>query len=178
MRVNKGSLSKLVLDLLEKSVDGALRIEDFAYNSHIYAQGYERNLSKSGLSKAINRLRNQGFIEDSLKDNQLIIKLTKIGIDFLEEGTQGEKSWDGKWRIVIFDIPENKRVIRNLFRRNLKKWGFKPLQKSVWVCKKDIFDKIKFYVEDLNLGEWVTILESNNISPLPKPDAVVHQKGN
>lgn len=41
--------------------------------------------------------------------------------------------WDGKWRIVLFDIPEGKRPIRDYIRSVLKRYGFKEFQRSMWV---------------------------------------------
>lgn len=43
------------------------------------------------------------------------------------------KRWDGKWRLIIFDIPETLKVKRELFRGKLKELGFCQLQKSIWV---------------------------------------------
>jgi len=46
---------------------------------------------------------------------------------------QRPKKWDGLWRIVIFDIPEKQRSIRNVFRSFLKRLHFVEIQKSVFV---------------------------------------------
>ena len=52
------------------------------------------------------------------------------------------KKWDKKWRVVVFDIVELKKIRREAFRGKLKELGFRPLQKSVWVhpfnCKDEI----------------------------------------
>lgn len=52
------------------------------------------------------------------------------------------KKWDGKWRILIFDIPEEQRFLRDAFRQTLREWNFYKLQKSVFVtpfpCEKEI----------------------------------------
>ena len=52
------------------------------------------------------------------------------------------KKWDGKWRIVIFDIPSHSNFVRDIFRKKLKEFGFYLMQKSTWVypfeCKKEI----------------------------------------
>lgn len=40
--------------------------------------------------------------------------------------------WDGKWRMVIFDIPEKRKGDRDTLRRLLVQFGFKMLQASVW----------------------------------------------
>ena len=66
--------------------------------------------------------------------------------------------------MVIFDIPEEKRIIRNLFRRNLKKWGFKHLQKSVWISKRNVFDKLESYIKDLGIEKWIIVMEVHRLS--------------
>lgn len=43
------------------------------------------------------------------------------------------RKWDGKWRLVFFDISNLKRIYREAFRGKLKELGFYQLQKSVWV---------------------------------------------
>ncbi len=166
MGIKKGSLSYLVLDVLEKSVDAAVRVEDFTNKTHLYAyRGRSgQNLSKSALSQALGRLKKSGMIEDARVDNKLLFKLTQGGKDLIPELLGKEYDWDGKWRMVVFDIPESKRIVRNLFRRNLKKWGFKPLQKSVWVSKRDCYQRLNSYIADLGIKPWVVALETDKIS--------------
>ncbi len=41
--------------------------------------------------------------------------------------------WDGKWRLLVFDIPEKHRCERRLLRFELYTSGFRRLQKSVWL---------------------------------------------
>lgn len=160
----KGSLSYVILTALEKAVDGYVRFEDFTYHSYIYAQGYDRPLKKSELARAFKRLRDKGIIEKVKLKNDILFKLALAG----EELMNGDpKQWDEKWRIVIFDIPEEKRVIRNLFRRNLKKWGFKHLQKSVWISKRDVYEKLNGYIKDLGIEKWVTIIEASKLTQPP-----------
>ena len=52
------------------------------------------------------------------------------------------KKWDGKIRIVAFDIPNKQRIKRNAFRYKLKELGFYSSQKSVWLhpfnCEKQV----------------------------------------
>lgn len=41
--------------------------------------------------------------------------------------------WDGKWRVLVFDISERRRRVRNQLRRLLEGAGFMRIQDSVWV---------------------------------------------
>jgi hypothetical protein len=43
------------------------------------------------------------------------------------------RSWDGKWRLIVFDVPESKRAIRDYFRSLLKRLGFAEFQRSMWL---------------------------------------------
>ncbi len=44
-----------------------------------------------------------------------------------------KKHWDGKWRVVCFDIPEKRSGVRRAVQRKLSLLGFYPLQNSVFV---------------------------------------------
>lgn len=59
------------------------------------------------------------------------------------------KHWDGNWRIVMFDVPEKFRHIRNTLRFQMNRLGFTELQKSVFVypypCRNEIEYLVKFY---------------------------------
>lgn len=163
MKVKKGSLSNLLLIALEKTIDGYVRLEDFAYNTHIYAQGYDRPLNKAILAQTIRRLREKGLVETSLNEGQIIFKLSNLGEDYLKILNFDEKTWDKKWRIILFDIPENNRNVRQLLRNRLKEWGFKQWQKSVWVTKKDVMVSLKNLIIELKLEKQVALIESSNV---------------
>lgn len=162
----KDSLGKLILLALEKTVDGYIRFEDFTYHSYIYAQGYDRPLKKASLAQAFKRLREKGFIAkvDEKDESKIIFKLTQIGRDFLDfSKSDNEIEWDGKWRIVIFDIPESKRAVRSVLRNRLKLWGFVRWQQSVWATKKNVIEKFRQLVKELGIKDWILIFESDNV---------------
>jgi len=163
MGIRKGSLNNMVLLALEKAVDGYVRLEDFMYNTHIYAGGYDRPLKKSSLSKALKRLREKELI-DFADPSQLAFRITNLGKDVLGEDEFEESKWDGKLRIVIFDIPETKRKVRTALRRKLIEWNFKRWQDSVWVTKRDALDKLEALIKKLRIQEWVAVIESEKYS--------------
>lgn len=53
------------------------------------------------------------------------------------------KKWDRHWRLISFDIPENKRQARDAIRRLIKQLGFFKLQASLWVYPHDCSMQIK-----------------------------------
>lgn len=105
------------------------------------------------------RLKKEGLINFERKGNQIYISLTEKGkrkagwlqIDALK--VKKPKRWDGKWRLVIFDISELKRIYREAFRGMLKKLGFYPLQKSVWVIPFECRDEIELLRDFFGLSQ-------------------------
>lgn len=88
-----------------------------------------------------NDLRKRKDIEyvGESKDGELIYKFSDkgriIAKKFLLETLSIErpKKWDGKWRIITFDIPEKYKKARKAFQQKLKEMGCYPAQKSVWI---------------------------------------------
>lgn len=157
-------LKNLILEALEKSVDGYVRVEDFLFNTHIYAKGYERNLKKSNLSKTIRSLRIKGYVDTEKQGKKLILRLTEKGTnEALLNKLLETKGWDGVWRVVIFDIPEEMKKVRDVFRGRLKLWGFIPWQKSVWISKRPVTKVLRSYIKEVGIPDWVKVLESKDL---------------
>lgn len=57
------------------------------------------------------------------------------------------KKWDKKWRVIIFDIPEKYRRVRDVFRMRLQQLGLHKLQESVFVYPYPCFEEIEFLRE-------------------------------
>lgn len=162
----KKTIGKAVLFVLEKAVDGYVRFEDFTTHAYRYHYGVPE-LKKSALAQVLKRLREKGYIEkfpDKRDESKIIFKLTEAGKEFLLlSKPEDEIAWDGKWRLVIFDIPEKKRLVRDILRRRLKLWEFKPWQKSVWASKKNITTKLRNFIKELGIEDWVLVIESDDI---------------
>jgi phenylacetic acid degradation operon negative regulatory protein len=159
------SLRKLILLALEKSADGYYRFEDFAYNPEKYAfYGYPRPVKKSSLSQALYRLRTEGLI-DFISNENIALKLTDKGKEqaVLVSLEEQEDDWDGIYRLVSFDIPEKRRVVRDLLRMKLKQWNFVGKQKSLWISKKNCTKALRKYIKQVGIENWVMVIETNDL---------------
>ena len=118
-----------------------------------------KKYSKKTITNAFYNLRSQNLIEIKDDGKQIYISLTEKGrkkagymqIDALD--IKEPKVWDKKWRIVIFDISELKRVYREAFRGKLKELGFYQLQKSVWIHPFDCRAEIELLRDFFGLKE-------------------------
>lgn len=87
---------------------------------------------------------------------QGIKKALRYNIDTIS--IREPKKWDGKWRLVVFDIPEKMKKAREALRDKLRKLGFYQLQKSVFVFPFACHDEINFIVEFFELRPHVRIM--------------------
>jgi len=164
--VKKKVVTNLILLTLEKTIDGYVRFDNFINNPGYYAyhDGWNYSLKKAELAVAFKRLRENGLVE-LIDDKKLIYRLTDPGKDraLWIKMKMSNEPWDGKWRVVIWDIPEKRRVTRDLLRYKLKILGFQRLQKSVWISKKNCTEELRDFIKKVGIKNWVVVLESDNI---------------
>jgi len=93
-------------------------------------------------------------ITDKGKLKALTYKFNEMQID--------KKEWDGKWRLVFFDVPERIRWGRDALRLKVKKLGFYEIQKSVFIFPYDCEDEINFIIEFFKIRKYARfgVLES------------------
>ncbi|MFA6414925.1 MAG: CRISPR-associated endonuclease Cas2 [Candidatus Paceibacterota bacterium] len=91
------------------------------------------------ITQAISRLEHAGLVQTSGQYGDRRVILTKKGRAMIEKVRANEYHipepafWDGKWRIVMFDIREKRRRARSQLRSLLTGAGFLRLQDSVWI---------------------------------------------
>ena len=115
--------------------------------------------ARSGMQKATTRLVRKGLIvyEETSRGKRL--RITPEGKHILarlvplNQLPSRPKRWDKKWRLVIFDVPESKRAVRDKIRGLLTTVGFLRLQNSVWVYPHDCEELITLIKADLRVGK-------------------------
>lgn len=107
---------------------------------------------------ALGRLKAKGLITFEKRDGKRYARITETGEQMLEMESLRERSmmkpkrWDGRWRVVIFDIPERRRSVRNGLRLFMKRYGFVRLQDSVWIYPYDCEDLIALAKANFKIG--------------------------
>ncbi|MCX6789385.1 MAG: hypothetical protein NTZ42_02130 [Candidatus Gribaldobacteria bacterium] len=113
----------------------------------------------------IQRLIKDGLVAQEQKSRKFL--LTKKGkelVDYIENRYQIlEKLWDGKFRIVIFDIPEVFKSWRGNIRQELLLLQFQQLQRSVYIGKYPVPESFCRELDEWNLGKYVFIFTVDKI---------------
>ncbi len=162
-------------DVLRLGLAGAADVYEFMQDpTGIMAAGGKllygwvpNKYKRHNYSRLVRERIKTGEIEKVIKKDEVYLRLTSAGKekvvrDFPLISLQN-KEWDGKWRVVIFDIAEASKSLRDRVRNKLKELGFGMLQESVWVTPHDVAKDFREFLEEKNLGEMVFVLEVGEI---------------
>lgn len=113
---------------------------------------------KQRIREATYRLKKKGFVEFAHKDGRTFLRIKEKGRARLRSLVSfgplpKPKRWDGKWRLVIFDIPEKKHVLRARARGVVAGFGFVRLQDSVWAYPYDCEEAVALLKAELRIGK-------------------------
>lgn len=167
-RLKKG---KIVHEILRLLVRGDVEVADYS-TMGIFAS-FAPKLEEVGIGRrrknnvrvALDRLRRQRCVEYTNRRDKNVLRLTDLGMRRLEqyklEELKGpsEAGWDGKWRIVLFEIPEARKVARDAINRKLKQLGCFQLQRSTFIHFRPIYEEVVFIADYFGLREQITYID-------------------
>ncbi len=127
-------------------------------------------ISKQDFYKNKRYLIKRGLLKsERKKNNTYILTLTSSGATIVLKNAYNQlsiskqKTWDKKWRIILFDIPEKHKSEREILREKLRSLGFYQLQRSVFAHPYPCFEEIKCVVSILNISSYVKFLETSSL---------------
>lgn len=122
------------------------------------------------VQKTLYYLKDRGYVTlQYFPDGTIKATLTKHGKTITEKlalsdlKIQKQSSWDGVWRMVIFDVPNYQSKSRRGFTDHLKELGFKYAQKSVWIHPYPSHREIMILRRYYNIEKWVIYLETKMV---------------
>jgi phenylacetic acid degradation operon negative regulatory protein len=97
---------------------------------------------------AVARLRREGWLTARREGRETSYSLTAASWRMLDEGRdrifrRAREPWDGQWHMVIYQVPETERALREQLRRRLAWLGFGPLSPSVWMSPHDRTEQVR-----------------------------------
>lgn len=131
-----------------------------------YFQSLDRRAQERELRRITSYMRRRGLLAEDYEHG---LELTTSGkqrlqrLDFDNLEIVPPKSWDKKWRLVLFDIPETKHVGRKMLTDKLRSLGFQQLQQSVWLHPFPCRSEVETVCEVYQLSRYVTYIETSHI---------------
>lgn len=116
-----------------------------------------KDASKKKVYDTVFRLTGQGLVNLSA-DRYSISEDGAILIHTID------KKRDDIWKIIIFDIPETKRQVRNVLRSKLHSLGFKKWQNSIWISPYTLAPEIEAELNELAKHFFIRLIKTTEIN--------------
>lgn len=108
----------------------------------------------------IRQMLNDKVIE---KDETGVYRITEVGLKELSLSFPYVRfsvfEWDGKFRIVSYEIPEKKRALRDSLRREVAGWGLGPWHRSFWLTPHPIIEDMDRLTRATAWAEYIQVFE-------------------
>lgn len=150
-------------DLFEEAKDPLYIVSSAYKNMYGFIPG---RYKKHNFFQTVNRSLKTGDIEKIVKEGKIYLRLTSTGRNRVIRDfpiTSLTKKWNKKWIILIFDIAEKSRRIRDLLRVKLRGVGFGILQESVWLTPLPIGEDTREFIDTLGLSKDVFVMEVSHL---------------
>lgn len=126
--------------------------------------------NQQSVRAAISRMNKQGWIQSQKQGNKSFYSLTERGKNRIEEAAERifkfkPHSWDGKWRILMYTIPEEKRNLRDELRQELIWSGFGSMYNSCWLSPNPLEKQVHDMIEKYEIQEYVNFFISEYDGP-------------
>lgn len=156
--LSAGAVAETVIDELyvpRPSLSSPRYFDGYAFKQSPY---FRREMTQLRVELA--RLLSKKWIEYKGEWGERRYYLTAEGLNHLFSGfpilKHRQKPWDGKWRLVIYDIKESDKALRERLRTELKHLGFIFVQKSAWLTPYSVEEDLKKFLKAQGL--WGKIL--------------------
>jgi len=117
--------------------------------------------SKDSIRVSLNRLQSKGYVQKSNSE----WKITDIGRKYFKHKYRLTylpspfTNTHSKNTIISFDIPERDRVMRNWLRNQIKIYGFKKLQQSLWIGPGPLPKNFLLRLKELHIRDNIKIFK-------------------
>src|SRR3989344_3100838 len=163
--------TKIVLAIV--AIGGIVVLAGMAPNIFAVAKLFDRSkkLKAQQIKYAYYNLKRDGFLKTGKNrsgETELILtdkgraRVLDFDIDLIE--IKKPWRWDGKWRVLTYDIPVRFRKAREAFRLKISELGLAPMQKSVWIYPYDCLDEIMFVANYFGVEKFIDFLEVDRLT--------------
>ncbi|HYH02812.1 MAG TPA: PaaX family transcriptional regulator C-terminal domain-containing protein [Bacillota bacterium] len=175
------SIEKQILFLISRFPQVAIKDLVAIYKGRNYSEQYIRN--------CISKLKQEGYIVSSSRS---LYTITENGCSLLNSVNAKPlkyfETWNGQWYLVLVEIPETRRKIRDTFRTSLFQLGFGRLYQSVFISpwnyqeevsrlikKHQIIERVSVFYGSM-LTNFITPKQAEIIWELPQLRTLYHEK--
>lgn len=161
--INMGILT--IDAFLSPSIYKDLPVIDFSEtpNNKIKKTRKIREFKEMNIRQSLWRLKRMGFVRQEGKKYFLTEAGKRLADYILQRKKALDKKWDGKYRVVVFDIPEKQSGARDWLRSELYLLNYKKLQKSVFIGKNPLPGDLIKEIKSRKIGNFVNYILADKV---------------
>ncbi|MBO0703157.1 MAG: hypothetical protein J2P38_09515 [Candidatus Dormibacteraeota bacterium] len=134
-------------------------------------------VSGSALRSALSRMSREGWLVSQRDGGRPRYALSPRGFQLIDEGarriySRHRETWDGRWLVVAYSLPEHRRGERDRLREGLSFLGLGSLGNGLFISPHDLTLEVRAVAERTGALEEVTILRSRLAWPDDPQDLV------
>ncbi|WP_041076363.1 phenylacetic acid degradation operon negative regulatory protein PaaX [Bacillus sp. OxB-1] len=119
---------------------------------------------------AVSRMMKLGWFNTERQGKKSYYYLTPRGVSRMDEAASrifklDPHAWDGKWRMLMYTIPEEKRQIRDELRKELLWSGFGSFSNGCWISPNNLEKEVNLLIEKYEISEYVDFFISEHRGP-------------
>jgi len=119
---------------------------------------------------AVQRLVIKGHVQWVERNGKKYLEITEGGRRAMDlsiaratRPVRKKRRWDRRYCMVIFDIPERRRGVRERLRLLMNEFGFLRLQDSIWISPYDCEELVALVKAELKVGKDVLYVIADSI---------------
>ncbi|MDP3993678.1 MAG: hypothetical protein Q8P75_01720 [bacterium] len=159
-----GTITYYIMDFLLKA--GEVSLDIFIDN---VSRPYGGRPRKQSVYNGFARLKKRGYLTSSLSEGRVVYRLAETvrkelaAIQKIKLKNLRAETWDGRWRLVSFDVPEKQKKHRDVLRYRLKRLGLAHFQHSIWLTPYKLGEDFYEIVKECGLKDCVLVIESDKL---------------
>lgn len=126
-------------------------------------------VSASTARTVLSRMSREGWFDTRREGRRSYYALTPKGRTLLEKGEERiyhpprDRSWDGRWLLVAYSVPEEERKLRDRLRDRLLWLGFGSLGNGLWISPHDVEAEVREAAEGLELIDYMEVFRADHL---------------
>jgi len=132
-----------------------------------YFDKLDRRAQERELRRIVGYMKRQKLLADDYEHGLQITDKGKQRLRHKQENdlrVNTPETWDKKWRLVLFDVPEQHNGARQRLTAKLRQLGFQPLQQSAWIHPFPCMEVVEILTVHLELERYVSCLEVTGLT--------------
>jgi phenylacetic acid degradation operon negative regulatory protein len=134
--------------------------------------------SEGAVRTTLSRMSRKGWFDTVRAGRRSFYQLTRRGRALLEEGRERiyhpswDEPWDGRWLLLAYSIPEDRRELRDRLRDRVGWLGFGALGNGLWISPHDVEGQVRDIASDLGIEEHLECFHAEGAG-FTEPDRLV-----